>query len=192
MTIEYSNINIETNKQWQHARSARNIVDKKQRLAELQYMRDLFNEKLPVGEELTEIQSYFDNIEQIIERNETVEDEQFSPERTIIDPETKGTVPYRYYSSNLSYKRAIEPGDRCRLDNSTQTDRVDITSPQEMEDTCSSDGCDIVQNQPQESSHLSHMAERKEGLATIHEELGIRSGPQHCNSEGKLECCGIM
>jgi len=190
--MEYTNINIDTNKQWQHARSAQNEVEKRQKLAELGYMRELFSDRLPVGEELNEVQSYFDHLEQIIEKNEPVNNEQFSPEKTIIDPETNGNIPYRYYSASLSHKRAIEfPGD-TGTDSSYQSITDDQSSEQDVGSPTSPGRGDHVQTESPESSRFSHVAEHKNGSDPVFGGRTTDLRPDVSNTEGKLDCCGLV
>lgn len=190
--MEYSNINIDTNKKWDHARSALTDIEKKQRLAELDYMRELFNERLPVGEELMEIQSYFNDIQQIIEKDRPVKNEQFSPEREIIDPETNGQIPYRYYSSSLSHKRAIASGgsnDKC----SDQSNSESEPSEQDMGFASSSRQCDDVQTESTQSPYIPHMAQCSGGPTPGDKECGSSGGdttPNRCE-EGELGCCKL-
>lgn len=186
--MEYTNINVETNKQWEHARSAEQLVQKKARLAELQYIRDLFNDRLPVGEELTEIQSYFDHLEQVINSHGQLENERFPPEANITDPESGGRIPYRYYSPALSQQRAIEGGGDAG-DSTDQSDHRLITDASDVASAGSSGRCDDVQDSSQEPSHLSHMAKRKSRLDSVYEELGIDGCDDDHDSERQLGCC---
>lgn len=187
--MEHTNINIETNKQWEHARSAEALVQKKARLAELEYIRGLFNDRLPVGEELTNIQSYFDHLEQVIQSNGTIQNEQFPPEQPLIDPENGTDVPYRYYSPAIHQQRALEGGGdsgKC----SDQSRLRLLSDEQDVDHTTSPRGCDDVQGQSQESAHLSHVAQRKKGLESVYEELGLSDGSSDSDDqEGKLGCC---
>jgi hypothetical protein len=150
------------NELWTHAQSAEKSVQKKARLAELEYMRDLFGDRLPVGDELSEINSYFDHLEQVIENNGSIQDEQFESEQPIIDPETNTEASYRYYSAPLSHQRAtsgrpgIKHSDEGLLEYQPSTQDVDSPS--------SSRRRDGLQDQLKESIDFSHMAKREEGF----------------------------
>jgi len=188
--MEHSNINIDTNKQWEHARSAVADLEKKRRLAELAYIRELFNEKLPIGEELTEVQSYFDTVEQVINANGDVNNEQFEPEREIVDPETGGKIPYRYYSASLSQQRALEVGQQ-HLDGTHQGITEHKSSEQDMGHPSPSRRCNDVQDQSTESPHLSHVAERKKRSASFpsEHERSSRDGDGDHDPKSELGCC---
>lgn len=155
--MEYTNINVETNKKWDSMRSETDLLLKKSRLAELSYMRELFSDQLPIGDDLTHAQSYLDNLEQIIEKNGPINNEQFDAEQCLIDPETNGQIAYKYNSASLSHERAQKT--QRDTDCSTATSILKtITSGQDMDSSHSSGGCDNVQDQPTEFAHIPYMA----------------------------------
>lgn len=187
--MEYSNINIDTNKKWAHAKSAVSEVEKKHRLAELAYMRELFNDRLPLGEELTEIQSYFDAVEQVIADNGDINHEEFEPERHVIDPETGGSIPYRYYSATLSKQRALAVGGP---DDEHSDEGVPKSEPSEqaMGTTTPPRPHDDVSGESKEFPDLSHVAKRKRRSTSHDSKLGQpREFCSDHNPESELGCC---
>lgn len=108
--MEQSNINTDMNDRWSHAISAEQKINTKSRIAEYEFMKELFDSKLPVGEQRTEIDSYLQRLEQAIVDNEPIENEQFPPERSEPDPETGKPISYKYYSTSLLKQRAIGGG----------------------------------------------------------------------------------
>lgn len=103
-------INTDENDRWSHAISAEEKVNMKSRIAEYEFIKELFDSKLPVGEERIELQSYLQRLEQAIENNEPIRNEEFPPERDDLDPETGKPISYKYYSSSLLKQRAIGRG----------------------------------------------------------------------------------
>jgi len=186
--MEHTNINIDTNAKWAHAQSAVEKISRKARLAELDYMRQLFNDRLPVGEELTDIQSYFDHLEQVILSDKAVNNEQFEPELQLIDPETGDEIPYRYNSADVHYQRALEGGGKSEH-GSDQSHLQKITCEPDMDHSSPSGGCDDVQDQSAQSPHFSHLAKRQGRLDSIYEELGLERLDDDDDTSGKLGCC---
>lgn len=190
--MEYSNINTDTNKLWEEQRKKQDKamavkIEKRSRLAELSYMRDLFHEYLPVGEDLTQVDAYLDNIEQIIETNGTIHDEQFDDERDIIDPETGCRVTYRYHSSNLTFKRALANGDSNRL--SIESDKDLLPHAQGLGDPSPSRRGDSLQDQCEISQYPSHVEECQGGSTCNDQRPSDDESDDYLYSGGKLECC---
>jgi hypothetical protein len=82
-------------------------MDKKAALlTELQFMKDLFENYLPVGANKKDIQKYFSSLEEIICTKEdgpnAIQREEFPPD----DPAISGTREYRYYSADQFKKLA--------------------------------------------------------------------------------------
>lgn len=108
--MEHSNINTDVNDRWSHAISAETKLNLKSRLAEYEFIKDLFESKLPVGDDKTKIESYLKQLEQAIADNKDIDNEEFPPERNDIDPETGKPISYKYYSTSLLKQRAIGGG----------------------------------------------------------------------------------
>lgn len=98
--------NQNENDKWLHAHSAEKMIEYKSKMAELQLMRELFTEKLPIGDNKSEIDAYLNSIEQIIESDGAIANEEFPEERRLIDPETGGQISYNYNSASLLKQRA--------------------------------------------------------------------------------------
>lgn len=138
------------NDQWSHAISVEKEIKTKTRLAELEYAKSLFYDKLPVGADTKEIDNYFNYIEQAIYTDEPINNEEFPTERTDIDPETGKPITYRYYSSSLLKQRASE-----QIGNSIGCSTESILSiesnKQDMECSTSDRGGEYVQGESKES-----------------------------------------
>lgn len=145
------------NDKWAHALSAENMIKHRSRLAELEYMRTLFAEYLPVGEDTQKIHDYLNTVEQIIEENGQLHNENFPPEREIIDPESGRTIPYRYNSASLSKQRAIGDG-RSTERNTDQGIHNAFTYTEDLDPSTNRGCCEAVQSQSEEPEHLSHVA----------------------------------
>jgi len=140
---------------WAHAQSAENIVERKSRKAELDLMRDLFNDRLPVGDDLDVINKYLDDVEQIIEKNGTIHNEDFPEERELIDPETGKPVPYRYYAPSILKQRASQ---RLGTDRSAfEGVHKCITNSQDMDPTPPTRRRKSISSESEKLEHLSHM-----------------------------------
>lgn len=98
--------NQNVNDIWSHAISAESILEQKSRIAELEYVKKLFDENLPVGTDTSYINEYFNDLEQKIVKNEPIKNEEFPPERDEPDPESGKPVVYKYYSTSLLKHRA--------------------------------------------------------------------------------------
>ena len=82
-------------------------MDKKQALlSELSFMKDLFDNYLPVGSNKEDIEKYFSRLEELICTKDNglnaIEREEFPPD----DPAISGTREYRYYSSD-QFKKLV-------------------------------------------------------------------------------------
>jgi hypothetical protein len=128
-----TNLTVSENDKWAHAQSAEDVVRLKSRKAEIEFMRDLFNERLPVGTDLDAIHSYLNNVEQIIEKNGRVKNEEFPPEREVIDPESGKPATYKYYSTSLLKQRAASDR-RSSIGGSHKSVPHALTYPQDMDD----------------------------------------------------------
>jgi hypothetical protein len=81
---------------WAHAQSAEDHVLKIDRKAELEYMRDIFFNKLPLGENVEPIREYFNRLEELIDTTDGIKhinNEKFEEDR----PDTD----YKYFSNDL-------------------------------------------------------------------------------------------
>jgi hypothetical protein len=73
-------------------------------LAELKFMKDLFDKHLPVGSNREDINKYFSCLEELIftKDPDDIQREEFPPD----DPATSGSREYRYYSADQFKKLA--------------------------------------------------------------------------------------
>lgn len=80
------------------------IIKKKQLQAELDFLKKLFYENLPVGEDMSGIENYFSSLEKLIftKDGSSLQREEFPPD----DPAVCGEREYRYYSTDLAQKLA--------------------------------------------------------------------------------------
>jgi len=138
------------NDQWSHAISVEKDIETKTRLAELEYAKSLFYDKLPVGADTKEIDNYFNYIEQAIYTNEPINNEEFPTERTDIDPEKGKPITYRYYSSSLLKQRASETNDNS-IGCSTKSILSIESDKQDVERPSSDGGGKYVQSESKES-----------------------------------------
>jgi hypothetical protein len=84
------------------------IFKKKQLQAELDFLKKLFNENLPVGDNIDKINEYFNSLEELIyTKDGNLEREEFPPD----DPTVCGQREYRYYSTDLTQKLASGRND---------------------------------------------------------------------------------
>lgn len=74
-------------------------------IAELQFLKDLLFENLPMGDNKKHIEEYFSCLEKAIYTNEPIEREQFPPD----DPAISGTRTYKYHSSTAFKELASRP-----------------------------------------------------------------------------------
>lgn len=92
------------NAKWAHAISAESMMKKKEAIAQLDYMRTLFYECLPIGDRIEHIDNYFNELEKIIYTKENADGinyEEFS------DPEPcEATREYRYNSATVFKERS--------------------------------------------------------------------------------------
>lgn len=94
-------VNENANTIWGHAQPAEPIIKKREVQAELDFMKDLFLNKLPLGENKEHIEEYFNRLETLIDTKDydgNINREQFTDD-----------VPganYRYFSSTSARIRA--------------------------------------------------------------------------------------
>ena len=79
-------------------------IQKQNLKAELDYLKELFFEKLPVGQKMSEVKKYFSYLEDVIDNKDTddIQREEFPPD----DPTVGGDRVYKYHSSSQFKKLA--------------------------------------------------------------------------------------
>lgn len=113
-----------------HAISAESFINKKQRQAELEFMKELFLEKLPIGENTEHIHAYFNELEKVIStKDEQVRNEDFKS----IDEEP-GAVQreYTYFTPSVlkeQSSRLLERGIPQEMDPPSIADRIESPTP---------------------------------------------------------------
>lgn len=116
------------------------MIVKKNLQAELEFMRELFNKNLPVGNNKKQIEEYFNRLEELIyntDEPEHIVREQFPP----ADPAVCGEREYWYYSSDYFKKLASQPkpitGEQDVVDSKDRevvsSDQNQSTTTQDME-----------------------------------------------------------
>lgn len=141
---------VNANDIWSHAISAEATLQKKSRMAELVYIRELFERHLPVGTDTSEIDAYLDMCEQeLIEGNE-LKNEDFPPPPDYIDPETGHAAVIKYNSASLLKQHATSDGG-CNIGSSNQSKHNQITDGQDMEHSQALGGNTPVQDESKES-----------------------------------------
>lgn len=130
-------------------------MDEQAQLAQLEFMRTLFAENLPVGDKLEVIEEYFNELEKVICNKQHVEAEQFVDEpAAILDDHTgapASRTPYKYISPSLLKQYASRDNRPGLL-------------PQNMADSAiptSQDKCDAKSN-TEEFKSLSPIPEHTE------------------------------
>lgn len=88
---------------WSHAVSIEEKRMKYDRRVELEYMKDLFLNKLPIGDNVEHLQRYFNDLEKVIYTTDNVKNDEFPSNDTERD--------YRYFSASLLKERASRDPD---------------------------------------------------------------------------------
>lgn len=87
--------------EWSHALSLEDKRMEADNLNQLQYMKDLFENHLPIGDNKSHISEYFSRLEELISTKENIAPEQFEND----DP----TKDYKYFSAALLRELASRP-----------------------------------------------------------------------------------
>lgn len=99
---DHEEVHEDNNKIWVHAQSAESIMKRQELEAQLEYMRELFMEKLPIGDKKDHIMNYFNDIERVISTKEQyVEYERFDD-----DDSCPKDRQYIYNSATLFKERS--------------------------------------------------------------------------------------
>lgn len=127
--------------------------------SELAFLRELFKEKLPVGDKTKDIDKYFSYLEEAIDTRDPneFEREEFPPD----DPAISGSRVYKYHSAAQFKKLASRPDSVPGQPN-----------------------VDIGQNQQENISAESHQSSKPEDVAYIQEcsgttEFKLNDGREH-------------
>ena len=129
---------------WGHAGSLEDTRLWEDRKSELIFMKDLFDTKLPVGENKTEVDEYFNILEQAIDTKAEIKNDKFPDDYREIDQHGEVTDPpeqYTYFSADL-FKQQASKG-QSRLGSSSEGHLESKSVPQDMEVTS-----DVDQEQP--------------------------------------------
>lgn len=86
---------------WSHALSKADDIEMKSKVAELEHIKDLFFNKLPVGENLKPLEEYFNELENVIftKGPQEIKNEQFPTATPDVGEGEAGS--YKYYSPSL-------------------------------------------------------------------------------------------
>ena len=148
--MEESRMVINENDLWSHATSAEKDIARLSRMAELEYIKELFEKYLPVGTDTKEIDDYLTMCEQELENGNELTNEDFPERGEIIDPETGKPVVIKYYSASRLKQRAALPLRRD-IGSSNQSEHYKITNGQDLEHTEAPGSDSSVQDEHPES-----------------------------------------
>jgi hypothetical protein len=135
------------NAKWAHAISAEPSIKKKEAIAQLEYMKELFTEYLPLGEKTENISNYFNELEKIIyTKDDGIQYEEFDDSEPV--PEDRR---YRYNSASVFKKRSGWSAD-------------DNTHPQDVEypTTIWTPARKTIQSQPSSIEPLQRLPDSPE------------------------------
>ena len=167
---------INENDLWKHAESLAPTKEKHDHMIEVAFMKDLFANHLPVGNNKEPIEKYFMDLEQVISTKDYIKlpqdefpsDDEHGPEDAGSSTDgNDGRSPkqYKYYSASLLKQQAQQQRD----DNGDKSsdlcirfsgyDDECLDEIQSAGDPWSPLGSDKVQDESPGSGHLSRMAE---------------------------------
>lgn len=123
-------------------------IERQNLKSELEFLKELFYEKLPVGKKMAEVKKYFSYLEDIIDNKDIdeLQREEFPPD----DPATSGDRVYKYHSASQFKKLA---GGHQSI---TNTENVDSTKSQQEELSSEQDKCS-------ESKDVAHVQKHPKG-----------------------------
>lgn len=102
------------------------MLNRQAMLSELNFLKNLFFENLPIGDKKQEIEEYFSCLEKAIYTNEPIQREEFPPD----DTTTSGDRVYKYHSA-AAFKelasRHIESSSGQDMDHS-QSQQADLST----------------------------------------------------------------
>lgn len=153
--------NNDVNDRWSHAISAEEKINIKSRIAEYEFVKELFESKLPVGEDKSEIELYLQRLEQAITENEEIKNEEFPPERSEPDPETGKPISYKYYSASVLKQRSTQPRGEI-IGNSIEGFDYDQSDKQDLDSSTDVNGHqEHLQGQPPTIQNTESVAQYK-------------------------------
>jgi len=109
------------------------------RQAEIEFIKDLFEHHLPLGEDKKQIEEYFSRLQQAIVNKEEIKNEQF--------PDDDDTNEYKYHSASLFKERA----SRFRHQSDAQDVGIAANGNRPI---------DLLQDHSQVPADLQHIPER--------------------------------
>ena len=121
--VHIQDIEEDPNAKWEHALSLEDTKLWQDRQNELDFMKDLFNHKLPIDETAKpEIEEYFNRLQEaIFTKDENFKYDEFPTDYSTIDVDgavAKPPTQYKYFSQDLFKQQASE---QFRLDDSSAT-----------------------------------------------------------------------
>lgn len=129
------------NDAWNHAGSIESKRMREDRRVELEQMKDLFLNKLPIGDNKEHIEQYFNDLEKVIYTTDDVKNDEF--------PTDDAQRDYRYFSASLLKERASRDPD--------------ITDGKDVANSTNAIGSTrTVQNGREESQHVPCVSEYPE------------------------------
>lgn len=145
---------------WGHAGSLEDTRLWEDKKSELIFMRDLFDTKLPIGENKAELDEYFNILEQAIDTKAEIKNDKFPDDYREIDQHGEVTDPpkqYTYFSADLFKQQASK--EQNRLGPSSEGHLESKSVPQDVEDTTNVDEEQSVSDVSAVDGDLSCMEE---------------------------------
>lgn len=122
------------------------IIKRENLRSELEFLKELFLDKLPIGDKKRDIEKYFSKLEEVIDNKDInpddIEREQFPPD----DPATSGNRVYKYHSVAEFKKLASRPKQL--------TGQQDVDSGETKQEILSTN-----ETQPTKSDDMAHVQE---------------------------------
>lgn len=147
-------------------------IAKQNRLAELNHMKDLFRDFLPVGEDRSQIDKTFFELEELICTKGSFSVQDDFDHESVVNPcsgstehDGNGSLPreYTYYAPHLS-KLQAQHDRRQREPDSAESDPEHRDTPQDVEDASHAQGYVLpIQDESSTAGHLPHLSEYTAG-----------------------------
>jgi hypothetical protein len=169
---------VNENDLWKHAEPLGPTKEKLDQMIEVAFMKDLFANHLPVGDNKQELEKYFMDLEQVISTKDYIKlpkdefpiDDAHGSEdgdSSADGSEFRPPKQYKYYSASLLKQQAQQQCDDNGPDSpdlcirfSGYNDELELMDEvQSPGDPWSPHGSDSVQDEPEGSGHLQRMAE---------------------------------
>ena len=147
------------NAKWQHALSLQDTKLWQDKQNELDFMRDMFFDKMPMGPDKDKLNEYFNLVQQAIDNKDpNLQNDEFSSfaESVDIDGAVKDPpTTYHYYQSLLLEQQAKQEFQRELL-GSIEAEHQHCPEPQTMDDPTDERGPEASQDEPAQSESFSY------------------------------------